>query len=255
VLGRRALREEWAETIVALAEMHAKSVELVMWLGLYAVEKGQWWASFLVKEYWERSDARASEEARAMVIEALGVSLRDPDKYARRLAVEALLKIGNARAVEPLIAALRDPDAAVRAFAALALEEIGDARAVEPLIAALRDPDIDVRIFAAWALGKIGAPAVEPLIAALRAPDKYMRRGAARALGKIGAPAVEPLIAALRDPNADVRWEAAYALGKIDDARALPELERLAREDPSPHLADAAREAIARIRERMEKTD
>jgi len=79
---------------------------------------------------------------------------------------------------------------------------------------------------------------------------------AAEALGEIkDVRAVEPLIAALRDPNAYVRWCAADALGKIGDARALPELERVAREDTGKtwrgaSVADAAREAIARIRQR-----
>jgi len=57
------------------------------------------------------------------------------------------------------------------------------------------------------------------------------------------------------DLNAGVRWRAADALGKIGDARALPELERIAREDTGEtwsgySVAEAAREAIARIRQR-----
>jgi len=63
------------------------------------------------------------------------------------------------------------------------------------------------------------------------------------------------LDAALRDPDWYVCKGAAVALGEIGDARALPELERIAREDTGEtwsgySVAEAAREAIARIRQR-----
>ena len=63
--------------------------------------------------------------------------------------------------------------------------------------------------------------------------------------------AVEPLIRALSDPDEDVRWQAAWALGVIGEARALPELERVAQEDRSENVAEAARRAAERIRRRM----
>jgi len=414
VLGERVMQDEWEETIVALAEMCIMPVELVKWLSAQVVKKKHSHAAFLVKKCWESSDAAASDEVRATVVQALCVSLRDPDAFlrweaaqelgnigdhhavkplmaalrdpsagVRRGVAEALGKIG-APAVKPLIVALRDPDEGVRWGAAEALGKIGDTRAVkpliaalcdrnldvrrsaivalgcigdsravkpliaslrdtdlevsvlaaealvkigvpavEPLIAALRDPnniedvrrraalalvgigvpvveplitalrypDKNVRWYAAMVLGeigapttvesliaalgdpdlevfalagralvKIGAPSVEPLIAALRYPNESIRERAAVVLGQIGAPAVEPLIAALRDPDASVRWYEVEALGRTGDARALPELERVAQEDTGKtpwgeSVADAAREAIARIRERMEKTD
>jgi len=412
VLGERVMQDEWEETIVALAEMCIMPVELVKWLSAQVVKKKHSHAAFLVKKCWESSDAAASDEVRATVVQALCVSLRDPDAFlrweaaqelgnigdhhavkplmaalrdpsagVRRGVAEALGKIG-ASAVKPLIIALRDPDEGVRWGAAEALGKIGDTRAVKPLIAALcdcdldvrrsaivalgcigdsravkpliaslrdtdlevsvlaaealvkigvpavepliallrdpnedvrrragwalveiglpavellitalRNPDKNVRWYAAWALGeirhahavepliaalgdpdlevfasaggalvKIGAPSVEPLISALRYPDESVRERAAVVLGQIGAPAVESLIAALHDPDACVRWYEVEALGRTGDARALPELERVAQEDTGKtpwgeSVADAAREAIARIRERMEKTD
>ena len=56
----------------------------------------------------------------------------------RRVAVEALGKIGDTRAVEPLIKALQDSEEYVRRGAVEALGKIGDTRAVEPLITVLR---------------------------------------------------------------------------------------------------------------------
>jgi HEAT repeat protein len=226
VLGERALWEEWEEAIVVLAEMYARSVELVMWLGAQVVKKKHSHAAFLVKKCWESSDAAASDKAsdkvRAIVVEALVISLCDPDRFVLRRAAEALVKIGTP-AVEPLIAALRDPGGGVRWLVGEALVKIG-APAVEPLIAALRAPDEGVRWLAAEALVKIGTPAVKPLIAALHDPDEGVLRRAAEALVKIGTPAVKPLIAALRDPDGDVRKRAAEALGKIGDPRAVEPL-------------------------------
>jgi HEAT repeat protein/energy-coupling factor transporter ATP-binding protein EcfA2 len=247
VLGERALQGKWEETIVALAEMYAKSVELVMWLGGHVVEQKHSRAAFLVKECWERSDAAASNKTRAIVVEALFIPLRDRYGYMRGRAAWALETIG-APAVEPLIAALRDPDADVRWRMAKALGNIRDTRAVEPLSAALCDPDTSVRWAAAEALGRIGNPhAVEPLIAALRNPDAGVRWRVAKALGNIrDTRAVEPLIAALHDPDRDVRWAAAKALGNIRDTRAVEPLSA-ALCDPDTSVRWRAAEALGKI--------
>ncbi len=200
--------------------------------------------------------ARALQRIGAAAVEPLIAALHDPDKEVRGQAAELLGQIGDPRAVEPLIAALRDPNKNVRGCVAEALGRTGDARAIEPLIVSLNDPNASVRSNALDALIKIGAPAVPALVTTLNSPNVNVRWGGVFALGKIGdARAVEPLLAALRDPNKDVRWGAAEALGYIGDARALFELERLAREDANKTVSDAAYQAIARIRARMEKTD
>ncbi|MGQ0602963.1 MAG: HEAT repeat domain-containing protein, partial [Anaerolineales bacterium] len=105
----------------------------------------------------------------------------------------------------------------------------------EPLIDAVAMPDARVRLIAIQALGQIGDPrGIKPLIVALRDSSNEVRSHAAFALNKIGAPAVEALIAALRHLDPVVRWAAARILGSLGDRRALPELERLAREDETP---------------------
>jgi HEAT repeat protein/energy-coupling factor transporter ATP-binding protein EcfA2 len=190
----------------------------------------------------------------ARAVKPLIGALRDQDTGVRRSAAEALGKIGNARAVKPLIGALRDQDTGVRRSAAEALGKIGDASAVKPLITALRDQDTGVRRSAAEALGKIGdARAVKSLISVLRDSEASVQRRAAEALEKIGEPSIKPLIAELRAPETQVRWFAVDILGRLGDARALPELERVAREDKDVFVADAARKAIARIRQRADK--
>ena len=190
----------------------------------------------------------------ARAIEPLIDALCDPDEGVRLRAAEALTNIG-ASAVEPLIVALRSQYNDVRWRSAEALGRIGDARAVEPLIAALNDRNERVRRSAAEALGRVGdTRAVKSLIDALSDRDEIVRGSAASALGRVGdARAVESLVAALNDPNGGVRRRAADALGRIGDARALPELERVVREDKDIFVADAARNAIARIRQRANK--
>jgi HEAT repeat protein len=160
-------------------------------------------------------------------------ALNDADANARLQAARMLGEHGEPQAVEALSNVLMDdPDMGVRQVAAAALGKLG---ASEPLIRALRVPDIQVRQLATQALGQIGDPrAIEPLILALRDSNAEVRNQVAFALNKIGGPAVEPLITALSHPDPVVRWGASRILGSIGDARALPELERLARDDNTP---------------------
>jgi HEAT repeat protein len=67
---------------------------------------------------------------------------------------------------------------------------------------------------------------------------------------------VLPLIAALKDEDSKVRERAAIALGHIGDSRALPELERLAREDQGKtswgmKVKDVATRAIEEIKRKQ----
>ena len=78
-----------------------------------------------------------------------------------------IAKLEAKRDVEGLIKALGDTRRELHVPAIEALGRIGDARAVKPLIAALGDGNDVVCRAAAEALGKIGAPAVGRLIAAL----------------------------------------------------------------------------------------
>jgi len=100
----------------------------------------------------------------------------------RGIATEALLKIGEA-AVAPLAAALRSQASAVRRIAAEALGKLGGERTVAALIPALSDKDSAVRGIAAEALGRLADErAVGPLTAVLWDPHAEVRRIANKAL-------------------------------------------------------------------------
>jgi HEAT repeat protein len=179
----------------------------------------------------------------------LAYALFYDDGLVREAAIEALVKIGDARAVGPLIAVLKDWR--VRTMAASALGELGDPRAVEPLIAVLKEGEGDSRLAAAAALGQLGdARAVEPLIAALRHRASEVRKAATEALDGVGwkpesdeqkawywmakrewsqcvalgPSGVEPLIAALKDLSNKERKNAAWALGELGDPRGVEPL-------------------------------
>jgi HEAT repeat protein len=124
-------------------------------------------------------------------------------------------EIGTA-AVDLLIKELEDKNEGVRREAVNALGKIGDAKAVEPLVRALGDKNYGVCVDSVAALVKIGAPAVEPLIKALAEDGKEIHKRAIEALGKIGdTRAVEPLIQALEDENIGVRKSAVETLKKL----------------------------------------
>ena len=65
--------------------------------------------------------------------------------------------------------------------------------------------------------------------------------------------AIDVLIDALGEPDGDTRYCAVEALGHIASSRALPDLERLMKNDEEDttfgKVADAARVAIRRVKE------
>ncbi len=202
----------------------------------------------------------AEQEAWSKYFDYLIKSLNDPDTNARLRAAQMLGENREPRAIEPLCAALFDPEAEVRKHAIIALGRMGSL-ATEALIAAQQNPDPLVRQSATQALGQIHeARVVESLVIALRDPHEGVRSQAAFALNRLGALAVQPLIAALHDSDPNIRWQATRILGGIGDARALPELERLAQEDRAKtmgtsslvNVADAARQAVEKIKNKSD---
>ena len=132
-----------------------------------------------------------------------------------RAAIDALARIGDARAVKPLCEALKHDDWEVRKATAETLGLIGDARAVEPLCEALKDDNWEVRSAAAEALGLIGDDrAVEPLCAALKDTSMAALR-AAESLSIIGGErALEILVACTKSENEYLRSRAMEMLAK-----------------------------------------
>jgi HEAT repeat protein len=172
-----------------------------------------------------------------------------------RATVQALGQMG-VLAVEPLMQILDHPDPEIRSRAIVALGLTNDRRAVSPLIYRLAydEDQYEVANDALLMLIHLRKLAVEPLVTALQTGDDRIRESATLALSNIrDRKTVEPLIMALTDPVAEVRYGAISALQAIGDVRALPELERVAREDNDKtrwgeSLANVAKWSIEAIR-------
>ena len=176
------------------------------------------------------------EAARALIgigrpaVAVLVGVLKEKDRNARKLAVQALGELGSrARSALPQLMNLvkNDGDKAVRIGAAFALGRMGTAgnAAVSVLTTALKDADADLRGTAAVALGEIGPGAkgaVPALTEALKDENQYVRSSAAYGLGGIGRDAVASAAAlseSLKDKEPTVRRFAASALGRIGPVR------------------------------------
>ncbi|RME47168.1 MAG: hypothetical protein D6795_14470 [Deltaproteobacteria bacterium] len=119
-------------------------------------------------------------------------------------------------------------------------------------IVQLRDaPTLSARREAVRALGGFtGASVVGALRETYEAAPFYgLRKEIATALGKIRTGMARDLLLAIsRDPEARVRSAAAKALGSFRrDEAVAKRLAELFRDDPSPHVAGAAAEAIGKV--------
>jgi HEAT repeat protein/energy-coupling factor transporter ATP-binding protein EcfA2 len=226
VLGRRALREEWAETIVMLTEVCADTEKIIAWLSNQASEQKSVYLATLASVCIYTTHIQLSEEELSPLIDILISDLHNSETHA----IYGLMYIG-APAVESLITALNNPEANVRANAAHVLGEIGDARAVEPLVSALQDTSEYVRWIVALALAELGDKrAVETLLDYLRYDVPDIRWPSAEALGKIGGSwTIASLIEVLNDPaeKESTRYAAAETLGSIIGVSAIPHLIKL----------------------------
>lgn len=156
----------------------------------------------------------------------LAAALADPDDHTRIYALWALGTLGDPRARQPLVAALADRDPGIRKTAAFALGELGDRSAVPGLVPLLDDGIADVRWNAALALARLGSDAGVPVLEAMA--DRSL-------LAKV--PGITP------EQQEEAMTSALRALAAVggEEERAL--FERLAREDPSLKVRQAAIEA------------
>ncbi|NET64392.1 MAG: NACHT domain-containing protein [Moorea sp. SIO1G6] len=181
-------------------------------------------------------------------IPELSKCLDDPDSDVRRIAADALGKIGTEATIDPLIQLLNDNDYNVRSIAAYALGKIGTEATIDPLIKLLNDNNYNVRIRAAYALGKIGTEAtIDPLIKLLNDNNYNVRSIAASALGKIGTEAtIDPLIKLLDHDNYYVRSLAVEVLGKIGTEATIDPLIKLL-DNHNYNVRISAAEALGKI--------
>lgn len=108
---------------------------------------------------------------------------RDPATHVRRMAANALWRIGDPAAIEPLVAALLDrgEPPGLRSDCADALGQMADcgdlpghrrSAVVQALLAVLGDESTEVRCFAAFALGLLRDPAALPALRRTLAADE-----------------------------------------------------------------------------------
>lgn len=171
------------------------------------------------------------------------------------------LVMGHTRdpeAVPLLVAALDDEDSQTRIYSLFALGEIGDPAALEPLVARLDSDDPGLRKTAAYALGALGDPrAVPPLRRRLDDAAADVRWNAALALARLGDDAGLEVLRQMVDrrllaqvpeitpeQQVEAMLQAIPALAAVEGEAARPLLERLADEDPSLKVRQAALAAL-----------
>jgi len=157
------------------------------------------------------------------VVGALVAALGDGENPGRRnAAVEALVHCGS-RVVPGLLAATESHDIDVRKLVVDALAGIADARSTDTLVGLLGDRDPNVRAAAADALGAIGGEGVAEALLALgvrEGEDQLVRFSALHALGSSEAPVrARDLAPVLNDPI--LRAAGLDLLGWQDDDEAV----------------------------------
>ena len=175
-----------------------------------------------------RSDARnAVKNFKEAAIPELINGLKNSNVQVRLGSISLLTDLKATAAVEPLMELVQqDKETSVRRVAVTALVAIGDARALPSLVAALGDSDSSVRNTARNAMKSFKELAIPELLKGLKHEKKEVRSGAAGVLGEMKAVAgVEALMEVVQtDKEGEVRGAAVRALGSIGDVRALPVL-------------------------------
>ncbi len=162
------------------------------------------------------------------VLPVLRERLCDDDDDVRIFAANISGHIGAAEGVSALLMALTDPNPNVRYAVVEALGKIGDARAI-PFLLELIERDEWTQFPAIEALGRIGDPAAIPILLKQAESSSWLRVAAIEALGRLGDPGMGMhLLPYLEDENPLVGHTVIAALGRLDqrhDARWLSLLE------------------------------
>jgi HEAT repeat protein len=237
----------------------------------YLNDLQSWWKPRRVQAAYELSkilvaDPRALEQEPGARQEVRRLFREAEDAEMRQYLALVLGRTGDREAVPLLTAALDDPDDKTRIYALWALGTLGDPSAREALEAALGDSDPGIRKTAAFALGELGDRAAVPRLAALvddAATD--VRWNAALSLARLGSPAGVPVLETMvdrrllaqvpeitREQQEEAMVSAIRALAVVGGPEAGAVFDRLAREDPSLKVRQAAIEAGKARRARRE---
>ena len=159
-------------------------------------------------------------------VPVLTEALDGADSQTRIYLLWALGTVGDSEALPSLTEALVDEDPGIRKTAAFALGELGDRRSVGNLLPLLEDEQADVRWHAALAVSRLGSDAGVPVLERM-----LDRRLTSQVPGITPDQQQESMISAIR------------ALAAVKGREALPLLERIAQDDPSLKVRQAAIEA------------
>ncbi len=177
--------------------------------------------------------------------------LADENPWVRVAAAEALVHLQGAAATATIARYLdneTEPQAALRVLEALG--RIGDARALDTMHRRLGDAHPLVAATAAWGLGRLAsAPSDWEALAeaSASAPAWETREQAVIALGKSGLCHFRTALErALHDKKNAVRREAAQALGRLGDPGAVAAL-RAALEDRDWRVRETAKDSLAAL--------
>jgi HEAT repeat protein len=193
---------------------------------------------------WRAADALATQRYAAAAAELKRIADTDPDATARQKAGAALSTIKSTQ--EYKVYVLRSShDATERWGAAFDLRGgLPNPEVERGLVAALSDSDPKVRAEASKSLGSRGVreavPALVDLLRASARNEHQVAVAAAEALGKLGdARAVDALVSVLRGDR-NVAGAAVKALAELKDPRSVPGLIEFQRHDLQLHSYDVA---------------
>lgn len=191
---------------------------------------------------------RVGELRHPAAVDPLIKALSDKDADVRRVALEALGKIGDSRSVPHILKSLKSRDKEMRLSAIRALGNMKDEATSRALIEFLKDvspEDLDLRKFIIHRLGELEAEeAVDSILELLG--DEVMESYCVRALSKIGEKAVPRLLERLKGDDLHRANLACQALGRIRCFEAVDEIKRLLHH-ADPNLRAEALRALARI--------
>ena len=192
----------------------------------------------------------AREQVRRMFTEAT-----EPE--VKQYLALVLGRTKDPQAVPLLTAALQSPDDKTRIYSLWALGTLGDRSALGPLADSLADPDPGIRKTAAFALGELGDPAAAPKLQP-RLDDSVadVRWNAALSLAHLGDRSAVPVLETMvdrkllaqvpditRDQQEEAMLSALPALGAVGGPEEIPTLDRIAADDPSLKVRQAAIDA------------
>jgi HEAT repeat protein len=228
----------------------------------YLNDLQSWWKPRRVQAAYELSkilvaDPKALDEepgARPEVRRLFGEA-KDPEM--RQYLALVLGRTHDREAVPLLVEALKDPDDKTRIYILWALGTLGDPQARGALEGALADPDPGLRKTAAFALGELGDRSVVPrLTESLDDAVADVRWNAALSLARLGSDAGLPVLETMadrrllsqvpditREQQEEAMVSAIRALAAVGGAKYGATFDRLAKDDPSLKVRQAALEA------------